>query len=45
MAYRPIYELCVEAERRPETIQRMRWWYQDMVNEPEEYRENLFNLT
>ena len=31
----PIYELCVEAKRRPGTSRRMRWWYQDMVNETE----------
>ena len=33
---RPIYELCVEAERRLGTSRRMRWWDQDVVNEPEE---------
>ena len=36
VACRPIYELCVEAERRPGTSRRMRWWDQDVVNEPEE---------
>ena len=33
--YRPIYELCTEAERMPGTIRLMKWWYQDAVNEPE----------
>ena len=32
----PIYELCVEAERRLGTSRRMRWWDQDVINEPEE---------
>ena len=32
----PIYELCMEAERRPRTIRMVRWWYQDAVNDPEE---------
>ena len=33
---RPIYELCVKAERRLGTSQRMIGWYQDVVDEPEE---------
>ena len=32
----PIYEVYVEAERMTGTIQTVRWWYQDVVNEPEE---------
>ena len=32
----PVYKLCVEAERMPGTIRMVRWWYQDVVNEPEE---------
>ena len=36
VACRPIYELCVEAERRPGTRRRMIYWDQDVVNEPEE---------
>ena len=32
----PICEICVETEWRPEKIQSMRWWDQDVVNEPEE---------
>ena len=35
VAYRPIYELCTEAERVLGTIRLVRWWYQDTVNEPE----------
>ena len=42
---RPIYELCVEAERRTDTNRRMIWWDQDVVNEPEEYMDNMCNLT
>ena len=36
VAFRPIYELCAEAERMPGTIRVVIWWYQDAVNEPEE---------
>ena len=45
VACRPIYELCVEVERMPGTSQMVRWWGQDVVNEPEEKTENLRNLT
>ena len=31
-----INELCVKAEQRPGKIWKMRWWDQDVVNEPEE---------
>ena len=31
-----IYKLCVGAEQIPGMIQIVRWWYQDVVNEPEE---------
>ena len=31
-----IYEICNKADRRPGTSQMMRWWYQDVVHEPEE---------
>ena len=34
LACRLIYELCVEAEWRPGTSGMMRWWDQDVVNEP-----------
>ena len=40
----PVYNLCVEAERRPGTIHRMIWWDQDVVNESEEYTETLCTL-
>ena len=36
LACRTIYELCAKAERMPWTIRMVRWWYQDVVNEPEE---------
>ena len=36
VACRPIYELCVKAERRTGMRQIMIWWDQDVVNEPEE---------
>ena len=36
VSFRPIYELCVEVERRPGTSRRIIWWDQDIVNEPEE---------
>ena len=36
LACRPFYELCVDAERMPWTIWMVRWWDQDVVNEPEE---------
>ena len=32
----PIYELCIELDRRPGMSRMMRWWYQDVVNESEE---------
>ena len=32
VAGRPVYEICVEAERIPGTILMVRWWYQEMVN-------------
>ena len=36
VACHPIYELLVEAERRPGMSHRMIWWEQDVVNQPEE---------
>ena len=45
VACRPINEVCVEAERRLGKIWMMRWWYQDVANEPEEWTDNLCNLT
>ena len=36
VACRPIYELCMEAERMPGTTRLVRWWDQDAVNEPED---------
>ena len=36
VACRPIYELCMEADQMPGTIQLVRWWEQDVVNEHEE---------
>ena len=41
---RTIYELWYEAEQMPWTIQMMMWWYQDVIDEPEEYTDNLLNL-
>ena len=32
----PIYKLCVKAEWMPGTSLMVRWWDQDVVNEPEE---------
>ena len=32
LACRPIYELCVKAERMSGTIWRVIWWDQDVVN-------------
>ena len=32
VAFRPIYELCAEAEWMPETSRLVQWWYQDVVN-------------
>ena len=31
---RPVYALCMEAERKPGTIRMVHWWDQDTVNEP-----------
>ena len=36
VACRPIYELCVEADWMPGASRILRWWDQDVVNEPEE---------
>ena len=36
VVYRPIYELHVEVEQMTGKIWMVRWWYQDVVNEPEE---------
>ena len=36
VAFCPIYELCAKAEQMPKMIWMMRWWDQDVVNEPEE---------
>ena len=33
VACRPIYELCIETDRRPGTSLLMRWWDQDVVQE------------
>ena len=33
---RPIYELCVKAEQMLGKSRMVRWWDQDVVNEPEE---------
>ena len=32
----PIYKICVEAELIPGMSRMVSWWYQDVVNEPEE---------
>ena len=32
----PVYKLYVKAEHSPGTKRSMRWWDQDVVNEPEE---------
>ena len=42
---RPIYKLCVKAERMTETIWMVIWWDQDVVNEPEESTDILRHLT
>ena len=34
-AFRPVYKICVKAGRKPGTSQRVKWWYQDVVNEPD----------
>ena len=34
--FRPIYELYTEAERMPGKSGTVKWWYQYVVNEPEE---------
>ena len=44
VACHPIYEICVEAERMPVTIQMIGWWDQDVVNDHEEYTEICCNL-
>ena len=36
VACQPIYELCAEVKQITRTIRMMRWWDQDVVNEPEE---------
>ena len=36
LAFRPIYDICAEAEWMPGTSRMVRWWDQDVVNEPEE---------
>ena len=40
-----IYELCTGVGRIPGTSSVMIWWYQDVVNEPEEYTEIMCTLT
>ena len=35
VAFRPIYELCIEDEQIPGTSRLVRWWDQDTVNKPE----------
>ena len=35
-AFRPVYAFCTETERIPGTRRMVRWWDQDVVNEPEE---------
>ena len=36
VAFQPIYDLCTNEEQRPGTIQMMKWWDQDAVQESEE---------
>ena len=36
VACRPVCTLLMEADRMPGTSRMMRWWDQDVVNEPEE---------
>ena len=36
LVYHSIYEICVEAERITGTSRIVRWWDQDLVNEPDE---------
>ena len=33
---RPIYELCMDAEKMPGMSWSVQWWYQDALNESEE---------
>ena len=40
-----IYEICMEAEQMPGTSRMVRRWYQNAVNEPEEYTRMWCNLT
>ena len=35
VGFRLVYALCMEVERMPVTIHRVRRWDQDVVNEPE----------
>ena len=36
VACKPVYVLCTEAERMTGRIRMVRWWDQDVVNDPEE---------
>ena len=36
LSRQPIYEICIEAERIMGTSRIVRWWDQDLVNEPDE---------
>ena len=45
VACRPIYEMCMEAERMTRTSRLVRWWDQDTVNEPEDQTRMWCNLT
>ena len=36
VAFRPVYELCTEAEQIPGMSRMVLWWDQDAVNEMEE---------
>ena len=40
-----IYEICAEEERMLGTIWMVRWWDQDVVNEPTEWMGIMCNLT
>ena len=45
VAWRPIYELCVEMDWLPGTIQMVIWWDHNVINKPEEYTKILRNTT
>ena len=43
--WRPIYDMCTEAERMPGTIRLVQWWDQDAVNKLKGCTSMGYNLT